>query len=411
MLTTMLDKAKRAQSQLAVSTGKMRNDVLNAMEQMIRESADDILGANDKDMAAATALPLPLQKRLQLTRDKLRNLSEGLMQLVQLPDVLGQGQVKQLPNGLSVQTTRVPLGVIALIFESRPGVCIEAASLAIKSGNAVLLRGGKEAIYSNRAIVELWHKALKEVLGLSSDLIQLIEDPERIYAQQLMQLKGLDLLIPRGGASLIQSVVANATVPVIETGVGNCHLYVDKQADLAMALKILRDGKVGNPSVCNALETILVHEEVAHAFLPMMASLGDREGIVFHGDAYTQQRIAGVIPATEEDWSQEYLDLDIAVRVVSNQDEAIKHIAHYGSGHSEAIVTNSYGEGMDFLTRVDAAAVYWNASTRFTDGFQMGLGAEVGISTQKLHARGPMGLEALTTTKLVVMGHGQTRDI
>jgi glutamate-5-semialdehyde dehydrogenase len=288
-------------------------------------------------------------------------------------------------------------------------VTVEAGGLAIKSGNAIILRGGKEARASIQSLAEAWRKAL-EASGLPADVIQCLDDPDRRLPEALMHLQGLDLLIPRGGRGLIETVVKEATVPVIETGIGNCHLYVDRDADLEMGLSLLVDGKLGNPAVCNALETLLVHRAVAAEFLPLAAERLGREGVVFHGDEAALALVPSMEPAQESDFADEYLGLEIAVKVVGDIDEALNHIRRYGSMHSEAIVTDSYRIGQAFLDQVDAACVYWNASTRFSDGFEFGLGAEVGISTQKLHARGPMGLEALTTWKTIAYGHGQTRD-
>ncbi|MCY0897692.1 MAG: glutamate-5-semialdehyde dehydrogenase [Firmicutes bacterium] len=410
-LDVQLRQAKEAQRQLGNTTTTQRNAVLEAMVALIEEHEDSILAANQDDLQAAAqhGVEGPRLARLGLTREKLSSLVEGLRTVIQLADPLGRGQRWTLPNGLILQQVRVPLGVIGLIYESRPGVTIEATSLAVKSGNAILLRGSREALHTNQALVDLWQTALRKT-DLSPDLVQLVADPDRSVARALMHLKGLDLLIPRGGAALIQSVVQEATVPVVETGVGNCHLYVDAEADQEMALHILLDGKMGNPAVCNALETLLVHRNIHETFLPRAYDLLSSYHVVWHGDETVLRLIPDAVPATEEDWAEEYLGLHLAVKVVDSAEEALAHIARYGSGHSESIVTNDYRRGQEFLSRVDAACVYWNASTRFSDGFQFGFGAEVGISTQKLHARGPMGLDALTTIKTVAYGSGQTRD-
>lgn len=286
---------------------------------------------------------------------------------------------------------------------------MEAASLALKSGNAILLKGGREAVHSNAILVDLWGRALAQA-GLPTDAIIGLADPDRVKTRQLMHLTGLDLLIPRGGPELIRMVNEEATVPVIATGVGNCHLYVDERADLEMALAVLQDSKMGNPAVCNAVETLLVHRSIKDRFLPAAKTLLDSHQVIWHGDSEVRAMIADAVPANESDWTDEYLSPQIACRIVSDVEEALAHIGKYGTGHSESIVTNDAQVGQQFLARVDAAVVYWNASTRFSDGGQFGLGAEVGISTQKLHARGPMGLEALTTTKTVAVGSGQTRD-
>ncbi|PSR35013.1 MAG: glutamate-5-semialdehyde dehydrogenase [Sulfobacillus benefaciens] len=413
MLNQMLERGRTAQKILAMASGDQRNRALSEMEHLLQHRSEEILKVNrdEVEKAAASGLKGPLLKRLMLDEHKIANLGDGLRVVRDLADPLGKGTGRwQLNNGLRLETIRVPLGVIGLIYESRPGVTIEAAGLTIKSGNALILRGGHEALETNRMLAALWRYALTRV-GLPEDAVQLIENPDRQYAVDLMHLEGLDLLIPRGGAGLIQTVVREATVPVIETGVGNCHLYVHEDADLDMAVRILRDGKVGNPAVCNALETVLIHEAIAAQFLAKAKqSLAD-DGVVWHGDQVVCSLVPEAKEATEEDWANEYLSLDIAARVVSGLGEACEHIAQYGTSHSEAIVTDSYSVGREFMDRVDAAVVYWNASTRFTDGFQFGLGAEVGISTQKLHARGPMGLDALTTTKTLAWGTGQTRDL
>jgi glutamate-5-semialdehyde dehydrogenase len=411
MLTESLTAGRTAQRFLSQASAKDRDRLLMQMAIQVESEQDDILEANRIDLNAAEHNGLDSARiaRLALSSAKLQGLAQGLRTVAQLPDPLGRGNRWTLPNGLILEQVRVPMGVIGLIYESRPGVTIEATSLALKSGNAILLRGGREAQQSNQALANLWHQALAHV-GLPPEAVQLLTDPDRNLARQLMHLNGLDLLIPRGGASLIRTVVDEATVPVIETGVGNCHLYVDREANLEMAAKILLDGKMGNPAVCNALETLLIHRDIKDAFIPLAAATLEPYGVVWHGDAEVTHLIPQAVPATESDWAEEYLGLHLAARVVDNFDEALEHINHYGSGHSEAIVTNHYPTGQQFLNRVDAAVVYWNASTRFSDGHEFGLGAEVGISTQKLHARGPMGLDALTTWKTIGYGYGQTRD-
>ncbi len=411
MLEQNLLKAKEAGTALAQTKTAQRNDILTVMAGLIRERTPVILQANQLDLVHAeeSGLDTPRANRLKLSPDKLASLTSGLLTVAGLPDPLGGGRRWTLPNGLVLEQIHVPLGVIGLIYESRPGVTIEAVSLALKSGNSILLRGGREAQHTNRVLADLWQEALKSI-GLSPSAVQLLDDPDRSLARELMHLSGLDLLIPRGGASLIRTVVEEATVPVIETGVGNCHLYVDAAADLDMAVKILLDGKMGNPSVCNALETVLIHEDVKDAFLPRASEVLRQYGVAWHGDAAVLDLVPGAVLATEEDWLTEYLGLHLAARVVGSLDEAIEHIRRYGSSHSEGIVTNHYPTGQRFLAAVDAAVVYWNASTRFSDGNEFGFGAEVGISTQKLHARGPMGLDALTTIKTVAFGSGQTRD-
>ncbi len=411
MLTQQLANAKLAARTLASIPLADRNGILNAMESLLETNAAAILEANGEDIRRAEAAEIPPARlsRLRLTPEKLQGLRASLASLRQAPDPLGSGRLWKTVHGITLEQIRVPLGVIGIIYESRPGVTVEAVALAIKSGNAIILRGGREADTSNALLASLWHQALKEN-GLPSSLVVMLDDPDRHLARELMHLPGLDLLIPRGGAGLIQDVVANATVPVIETGVGNCHLYVDQAADLDMALNILEDGKVSSPAVCNALETLLVHQSLKDHWLPMAYARLKPYGVVWHGDP----TVCGLIeayPAEESDWAEEYLGLHLAARVVDDFDQALEHIAQYGSHHSEAIVTEHYSIGQRFLAEVDAAVVYWNASTRFSDGFQFGYGGEMGISTQKLHARGPMGPEALTTVKTLARGAGHTRDL
>lgn len=412
VLQEWLARAQAAQAAYAGLTAEQRNAVLEAVRGALYASRSDIFLANaqDQEVAKAQGLSGALLRRLVLNQEKLTSLLEGIGTVIGLADPLGKGSRRNLDNGLRLESIRVPLGVIGLIYESRPGVTIESTGLILKSGNGLLLRGGHEALHTNRILVRI----IREVLasrGIAPDLVQLIDDPDRSWVHALMQLKGLDLLIPRGGAELIRRVNAEATVPVIETGVGNCHVYVDADADLDMALRIVRDAKMGNPSVCNAAESLLVHRAIAAEFLPRLEDCLAPYDVQFHADQTAMQWLSTAIAATEADFYQEYLDAELAVAVVDDVDAAIRHVNRYGSHHSEAIVTNHYANGLRFQSGVDAAVVYWNASTRFTDGFQFGLGAEVGISTQKLHARGPMGLEALTTEKTLVWGQGQTRDI
>jgi len=412
-LSSILARGREAQRRVAQLPLTARNGALLEMARSLRHASAEIDAANRQDVDAAkeSGLADGLVNRLYLTPAKVEGLAQSLEALVGLDDPIGKGQGRRvLNNGLAIETIRVPLGVIGLIFESRPGVAVEAAGLAVKSGNAIILRGGREAKHSIQALAAAWRRAL-ETVSMPADLVQCVDDPDRRLAEAMMHLTGLDLLIPRGGSGLIQTVVQNATVPVIETGVGNCHLYVDSGANLEMATAILADGKLGNPSVCNALETLLVHRHVASEFLPRAYRRLSQDGVKFHGDDESRSIVAAMEPASEEDFAEEYLGLEIAVKVVADLDEALAHISRYGSNHSEAIVTENYSVGEQFLQRVDAAAVYWNASTRFTDGFEFGLGAEVGISTQKLHARGPMGLDALTTWKTIAYGRGQTRDL
>jgi glutamate-5-semialdehyde dehydrogenase len=329
---------------------------------------------------------------------------------VQLEDPIGEvEEMKKRPNGLLIGKKRVPLGVVGVIYESRPNVTADVAGLCIKTGNVCVLRGGKEAFHSNNAIVKVFHSAI-ESCGLDPHMVQLVQNTTRESAVAMMKLNDyLDILIPRGGAGLIQAVVQNSTVPVIETGVGNCHVYVDEAADLEKAVAIVFNAKTHRPGVCNAAESLLVHEKVAEQVLPEIGKVLSEGGVEIRGDAHTCRLIPGAKPATEEDWATEYLDLVISAKVVSSVEEAVDHINRYGSMHSESIVTENYSHAQFFLERVDAAAVYVNASTRFTDGFEFGYGAEIGISTQKLHARGPMGLKELTTSKYVIYGNGQIR--
>ncbi|WP_423219122.1 glutamate-5-semialdehyde dehydrogenase [Sulfobacillus thermosulfidooxidans] len=409
MLQEMLKASRQAQKTLALSPANKRNQILETMASLLAERREMILAANRKDIERAIDLSPALMKRLELTEAQLMRLIDGIHVVIRQPDPLGQGEgQRRLPNGLTIEAVHVPLGVIGLIFESRPGVAIEATALIIKSGNAVILRGGHEAMESIRVIVDCWQDAVT-LSGFDKELVQAILDPDRQHVTDLMHLNGLDLLIPRGGPGLIQKVVKEATVPVIETGVGNCHVYVDNMADLGMAVDIVTNAKVSNPGVCNAAETVLVHRDIAPNFLPALERHLSSYGVILHADPLSRHYLSLAVPATEEDFVTEYLSLDLAVKIVENIEEAIEHIARYGTKHSEAIVTNDYTRGEYFLNAVDAAVVYWNASTRFTDGYEFGMGGEVGISTQKLHARGPMGLLALTTWKWIAKGHGQIR--
>ena len=412
-LQGLLSQAQRVQRDWLAAGLPGRHAALGRMADAIRSHTADIVDANRQDVEQAhqEAMAPSLLKRLALDGQALEGLAQALDTLQGLPDPLGRGRgLRTLPNGLRLEAVTVPLGVIALIYESRPGVTIETAGLAIKTGNALILRGGREALGTNRMLHKILTESLTEA-GLAPDLLQLVGHTDRAYVDGLMHLEGLDLLIPRGGSGLIQHVKQYATVPVIETGVGNCHIYVDRAANLDMAARIVLDAKVGNPAVCNAAETLLVHGEIAAAFLPRLESTLKPFGVRLHADPLSMAHLTEAVLATEEDFAQEYLSLDLAVRTVPSLQDAIDHIGRFGSGHSEAIVTDDYRAGRSFQTAVDAAVVYWNASTRFTDGSQFGLGAEVGISTQKLHARGPMGPEALTTIKTLAWGEGQTRDL
>ena len=405
-------RAKAAARVFGQCSGAQRDRALLAIADALEQGVDEILAANAEDLAAAAASGMrdSLQDRLRLTPQRVADIAAAVRQVAALPDPVGQidmGTVR--PNGLRIQRVRVPLGVVGIIFEARPNVTADAAALCVKSGNVCVLRGGKEAIRSNMLLTGLMRGALASC-GLPEDAIQLIEDTSRDSARAMMELRGcLDVLIPRGGAGLIRSVAENARVPVIETGVGNCHVYVDATADLAMAVKIIDNAKTSRPSVCNAAETLLVHRDIAAQFLPLASKALKEHGTQLRCDPAAGAILPGSAAATEEDCATEYGDYILAVRVVDSLDQALDHIARYSTGHSEAIVTRDYGNAQRFLNEVDAAAVYVNASTRFTDGGEFGFGAEIGISTQKLHARGPMGLRELTTVKYMVYGDGQVR--
>lgn len=402
----------RAAARVLASAGEKKDRALYRIADAFRKESETIRKANEQDLAAAkqNGMSQSLLDRLTLTPQRLESMAQGVEEVAAQPDPVGLVlEGGRRPNGLMIEKITVPLGVIGMIYEARPNVTGDAAALCLKAGNAVILRGGKEAFHSNQAIANVMRAALAET-GLPEDCVQLVQDVSRQSAIEMMELTGyLDVLIPRGGAGLIQSVVKNARVPVIETGVGNCHVYVDKKADLAMAASIIENAKTSRPSVCNAIETILVHKDVAEKALPLIAEKLAPHHVELRGCERARQILSQAVPATEEDWKTEYLDYILAVKVVDSQEEAMAHIAAYGSGHSEAIVTDDYAAAETFLNTVDAAAVYVNASTRFTDGGQFGLGAEIGISTQKLHARGPMGLRQLTTTKFLVRGSGQIR--
>ncbi|MGW8314376.1 MAG: glutamate-5-semialdehyde dehydrogenase [Bacteroidales bacterium] len=405
-------KAKKASTQLAHLNTDEKNRILLLVADMLEEQSDRILEANHFDLEQAGEMGLKgaIVDRLTLNRGRIAGMAEGLRAVVGLEDPIGEIEVmKKRPNGLLIGKKRVPLGVVGVIYESRPNVTADVAGLCIKTGNVCVLRGGKEAFESNNAIVEVFHEAIGKC-GLDSDMVQLVQNTTRESAVAMMKLNEyLDILIPRGGAGLIQAVVQNSTVPVIETGVGNCHIYVDEAADLEMAVSIVYNAKTHRPGVCNAAESLLVHEAVAEKVLPAIGKSLGEGGVEIRGDETTCRLISEAVPASEEDWGTEYLDLVISSKVVGSVEEAVSHINHYGSMHSESIVTENYSHAQFFLERVDAAAVYVNASTRFTDGFEFGYGAEIGISTQKLHARGPMGLRELTTNKYVIYGSGQIR--
>ena len=405
-------KAKEASYVLMNATTTEKNNALLKMAEVLLKSSEQILEANKKDLenAIEKGTPKAMLDRLALDESRINGMADGLKDVVSLPDPIGEitGMWKR-PNGLQIGKQRVPLGVIGIIYEARPNVTCDAAGLCLKSGNVVILRGGKEAINSNVAIVKALREGVKEA-GLPEDVIQLVENTDREVATEMMKLNQyIDVLIPRGGAGLIQSVVQNATVPVIETGTGNCHVYVDCDADLEMAKNIVINAKTSRPSVCNAEEKLLVNEKIAKEFLPIIYKALKEKDVEVRGDKKVLEVLNEATEIQDDEWGKEYLDYIIGVKIVKDVDEAINHINKYGTGHSEAIITNSYENSQKFLQRVDAAAVYVNASTRFTDGSEFGFGAEIGISTQKLHARGPMGLNELTTNKYIVYGNGQVR--
>ena len=405
--------AKAAGRRLATATEEEKNRALTEIAGLLVQRQDEVLAANAADVAAGREMGLSeaLLDRLALTSQRMAGIVEGVRQVAALPDPIGEETRRStLANGLVVTRRRVPLGVIGIIYEARPNVTVDAAVLCLKAGNAVILRGGKEAYRSNAALMSIMRDGVERA-GLPRDCVALVEDTSRESAAELMNLtEYLDVLIPRGGAGLIRSVTANARVPVIRTGEGVCHIYVDEEADFEMAARILYNAKCSRPSVCNAAECLLVHRAAAEAFLPMAKAALDAKRVELRGCPETRAILGScVVPAEESDWDSEYGDYILAVKVVSGVDEAMDFIAAHGTQHSEAIVTENGETAAKFLTGVDAAAVYHNSSTRFTDGFEFGLGAEIGISTQKLHARGPMGLEELTSYKYVVLGNGQTR--
>ena len=406
------EAAHKAACALGVVSAAVKNKALLAMADALLAKTDFIIEANDRDMQAAreNGMKESMQDRLRLTPERIEGMAEGLRQVAALPDPVGNvigGQT--LANGLKITKVRVPLGVIGIIYEARPNVTADAIGLCLKSGNAVVLKGGSEAMQSNMAVAGVLTEAA-EAAGIPQGAIQFIDTADRAAVTALIKLNDfVDVVIPRGGAGLIKAVVQNATVPVIETGSGVCHTYVDAAADCAMARKIAFNAKVQRPSVCNAMETLLVHKDVAGKFLPQMLDEYFKAGVTVFGCSATQEFDERVQPATEEDWATEYGDLRLSVKIVESIDEALEHIAKYGTKHSECIVTEDYNAARKFQDCVDAAAVYVNASTRFTDGFEFGFGAEIGISTQKLHARGPMALPELTSYKFLINGSGQTR--
>lgn len=411
-LTELGKRAKAVSRVLAVAATERKNRALCRIAQALREKADAILAANALDLreAAENGMIASMQDRLRLTRERIDGIADAVLEIAALPDpvgrILGGGS---RPNGLKIEKVSTPIGVVGIIFEARPNVTVDAAALCLKSGNACILRGGKEAIHSNQAMVQVMGKALEES-GLPGDCVLLVTDTSRQSANDLMNLTGyLDVLIPRGGRGLIRAVVEQASVPVIETGAGNCHIYVDESADLEKAAAICDNAKTSRPSVCNAVETVLVHSAVAPAFLPMLRERLNAHQVELRGCPRAAALLPGIRSATDEDYATEYDDYILALRVVDSLDEAIAHIEAYSTGHSEAIITENYSRAREFTARIDAAAVYVNASTRFTDGGEFGFGAEIGISTQKLHARGPMGLTELCSVKYIVTGDGQIR--
>lgn len=411
-LTDMGKRAKDVSRILNTLGSREKNMGLEEAARALLDNEEEILTANkeDCDKAEAGGMNQGLLDRLRLTPARVQAMADGLLQVASLDDPVGEVlSMKLRPNGLQIGQKRVPLGVIGMIYEARPNVTADAFGLCFKSGNAVILKGGSDALSSNQAIVEALRTGLSRV-GLPEDSLQLIEDTSRETTKELMRLnRYIDVLIPRGGAGLIRAVVENSTIPVIETGTGNCHVYVDETADFQMALDIIFNAKTQRIGVCNACESLLVHRKIAERFLPMLKKRLDEKKVEIRGDEDACAMVPGFVPATEEDWGREYLDYILSLKIVDSVDEAISHINTYNTGHSESIVTSDYFNAQKFLNEVDAAAVYVNASTRFTDGNEFGFGAEIGISTQKLHARGPMGLKELTTTKYIIYGDGQIR--
>jgi glutamate-5-semialdehyde dehydrogenase len=412
MIEEICKKAKTASTQLAQASTEQKNKALCNMADQLEKNCTEILQANKKDVEAARAKGVKeaLIDRLVLDKSRVESMANNLRGLTKLSDPVNEiVKTWTRPNGLIIGQLRVPLGVIGIIYESRPDVTSEASGLCVKSGNAIILRGGSDAINSNLAIGNALRAALEET-GLNKDIIQVVPVTERSYAEQLMKMREyIDVLIPRGGANLIKTVVEKATVPVIETGTGNCHVYVEEDADLERAVDIVINAKCQRPGTCNAEEKLLVHKNAAKQFLPTMVDALVENGVEVRGCKKTVELVPKVKPAVEEDWGTEYLDLIIGIKVVEDLDEAIGHINKYGTKHSESILTADFNKALKFIREVDAAAVYWNASTRFTDGNQFGLGAEIGISTQKLHARGPMSIQQLTTTKFFILGRGHIR--
>ena len=413
MLLQLGMNAKEAENTIRTITTDQKNQVLAAVADHLVESTDKLLEANAADVTNAKQNHMPegLVDRLMLSPERIEGMAEGLRQLVALEDPIGEVTgMKKRPNGLLIGQKRVPLGVVGIIYEARPNVTADAFGLCFKTGNVVIQKGGSDAIHSNEAIVDCIRESLK-ACGVTENAIQLIADTSRETAAEFMKMNEyVDVLIPRGGKGLIKAVVNQSTIPVIETGTGNCHIYVDESADLDMAVNIILNAKTQRVGVCNACESLLVHANVKEKLLPVLAQKLKEKHVEMRADKEAHELMPGSVDATEEDWGTEYLDYILSIKVVYSVDEAIAHINRYNTGHSEAIITNDYTNAQKFLDEVDAAAVYVNASTRFTDGFEFGYGAEIGISTQKLHARGPMGLLALTTTKYIIYGNGQIRQ-
>jgi glutamate-5-semialdehyde dehydrogenase len=413
MISEICEKAKAASIQLAQLSSKQKQKALCQMAKSLEENCGDILKANQVDMEAARAKGTKeaLIDRLILDENRINKMASTLREIAELSDPVGEiVKTWTRPSGLIIGRLRVPLGVIGIIYESRPDVTSEASGLCIKSGNSIILRGGSDAINSNMAIGKALRIALTDS-GIIEDAIQVVPVTDRRFAEQLMKMRGyIDVLIPRGGANLIRTVVEKSTVPVIETGTGNCHIYVEEDADLNRAVDIIINAKCQRPGTCNAAEKLLVHKNIAKQFLPTVVSALNLNGVEVRAGNKTMQMLPNLKPAVEEDWRTEYLDLIIAIKIVENIDEAISHINKYGTKHSESILTADFNKALKFIREIDAAAVYWNASTRFTDGNQFGLGAEIGISTQKLHARGPMSVKQLTTTKFFILGRGHIRQ-
>ena len=412
MIKEQLKEAKKACRFMQNVKPKVKNKALKNISEALIQKSELIIQENQKDIAEAknNGIKESMVDRLLLNKERIEAMAKDILKVIDLQDPIGTlvREIKR-PNGLVIQQIRIPLGVIGVIYESRPNVTCDAAGLCLKSGNATILRGGSDAINSNKAIVKALRNGI-EKSGLPKDAIQLVSDTDREVAQKMMRLNEyIDVLIPRGGENLIKSVVKNATIPVIETGTGNCHIYVDESADFNMAIDIVLNAKTQRPGVCNAAEKLLIHENISKEFLPKVVKALREKNVEIRGDEKSKEVVDDIILAKDEEWDKEYLDYIIAVKIVENVDEAIKHINNHGTKHSEAIITESYKNSQKFLERVDAAAVYVNASTRFTDGSEFGFGAEIGISTQKLHARGPMGLKELTSTKYIIYGNGQIR--